>query len=190
MANGEEVAIMTSVPDAPYKVIGPIEARVSPAGPGLFSAFGRARTVEDVNSKLREEALKVGANAVIEVSYERGMSAASNTFKLLTARGTATVLHSTERTCPFCAESIKRDAIVCRFCGRDVPPTSDEDAVSHDLEIVRIDYPAAYEEARTCLDALPTPPVNPVGWLRELCKRIEAGSPPGSAAERIPLDWR
>jgi len=25
------------------------------------------------------------------------------------------------RTCPFCAEQIKRAAIVCRYCGRDVP---------------------------------------------------------------------
>lgn len=25
------------------------------------------------------------------------------------------------RTCPFCAESIKLEAVVCRYCGRDVP---------------------------------------------------------------------
>jgi hypothetical protein len=28
----------------------------------------------------------------------------------------------TERTCPWCAETIKAAAIVCRFCGRDVEP--------------------------------------------------------------------
>jgi hypothetical protein len=26
------------------------------------------------------------------------------------------------RPCPFCAESIQPSAVVCRFCGRDVPP--------------------------------------------------------------------
>ena len=26
------------------------------------------------------------------------------------------------RKCPFCSESIKPDAKVCRYCGRDLPP--------------------------------------------------------------------
>jgi hypothetical protein len=27
----------------------------------------------------------------------------------------------TERQCPFCAEAVKRAAVVCRWCGRDLP---------------------------------------------------------------------
>lgn len=30
---------------------------------------------------------------------------------------------ATERKCPFCAELIKSEAVICRFCNRDVPPS-------------------------------------------------------------------
>jgi hypothetical protein len=32
------------------------------------------------------------------------------------------MLQPRRRPCPFCAESIQPSAVVCRFCGRDVPP--------------------------------------------------------------------
>ena len=31
---------------------------------------------------------------------------------------------SDERTCPWCAETIKAAAVICRFCGRDVDTQS------------------------------------------------------------------
>jgi hypothetical protein len=41
------------------------------------------------------------------------------------AAGTAFVIgrlaRGETRKCPFCAELIKSEAVVCRFCGRDVP---------------------------------------------------------------------
>jgi hypothetical protein len=36
----------------------------------------------------------------------------------------------TERTCPWCAETIKAAAVVCRFCGRDVQPQPNTDLSS------------------------------------------------------------
>jgi len=38
------------------------------------------------------------------------------------------IADSTERKCPFCAEIIKAEAVVCRFCGRDVEPVKPEPA--------------------------------------------------------------
>ena len=44
--------------------------------------------------------------------------------------------HQTDRACPFCAERIKAQAIVCRYCGRDVTPlpTAFDDDVAPALE--------------------------------------------------------
>lgn len=31
------------------------------------------------------------------------------------------ITKGTHRSCPFCAEPIRQEAVVCRYCGRDVP---------------------------------------------------------------------
>ena len=72
--------------DWTYRELGLVQARVTSA-----TIFSRTRTTEEVDSKLREEAMKRGADAVIYVHYERGMS--NTSYKALTAKGMA-VVHS------------------------------------------------------------------------------------------------
>jgi predicted amidophosphoribosyltransferase len=31
------------------------------------------------------------------------------------------------KLCPYCAERIKKDAVVCRHCGRELPPAQEQD---------------------------------------------------------------
>jgi hypothetical protein len=95
-------------------------------------------------------------------------------------------MHENRRPCPSCAELIQPAAKVCRFCGRDVPPVSQDEQ----LASVRAEHPAEYEKARTLYDDLGVKPDSPPDWLRELCRRIEAGSPPDVAVMNIPLDWK
>jgi hypothetical protein len=121
-----EIEIVVGGLDRPYRVIGPITARVTSK-----AAFLPSRKTEEVDSKLRQEAWKRGANAVINVRYERGISITS--WKALTARGLAVLASASVRTCPFCAEQVRREAAVCRFCGRDLPelrPEQDAPAAS------------------------------------------------------------
>lgn len=105
--------ILTDEGSRPFRPLGTITARV-----GAATAFSKAPTLEDVNFKLQEAALKLGANGVIRVTYKRGVTATS--WKGLTASGEAVVFESDEKTCPICAETIKAAAVKCRSCGADL----------------------------------------------------------------------
>ncbi len=109
----DDIEIHVGDIDRPYKVIGQVTARVTAA-----TLFSKTPTIEDVNFKLKEEALKKGANAVINTQYNRGISMTS--WKALTAQGTAVMAESADMKCPFCAELIKREAIKCKHCGADL----------------------------------------------------------------------
>jgi hypothetical protein len=108
-----DIAIHSSDIDQQYKRLGEITAKVSKG-----SLLSKSPTIEDVNFKLQEEASKISANAVINVTYSRGMSLLS--YEVLTARGTAVIAESDEVQCPFCAELIKRQAKKCKHCGSDL----------------------------------------------------------------------
>ncbi|SEG56414.1 hypothetical protein SAMN05421819_3569 [Bryocella elongata] len=111
--NTTDIEIHTGGVDRPYKSLGEIKAKCS-AG----SLFSGEPTITDVNSKLQEAAMQRGANAVLYVSYDRGMSLTS--YKNLWATGEAVILEASDKACPLCAEMIKRAAIRCRYCGGDV----------------------------------------------------------------------
>lgn len=107
------IELFTGEPDKPYKVLGHLKAKIAPIG-----NFAKQPTIEDANFKLQEEAAKLGANGVINITYTRGISAMS--WKALYAEGDAVLLQSDDYPCPVCAESIKRAAKKCRFCGADL----------------------------------------------------------------------
>ena len=46
-------------------------------------------------------------------------------FLFLVALIHSVVISAPSKKCPYCAEAIQPDAKVCRYCGRDVPATSD-----------------------------------------------------------------
>ena len=176
----------------PFKVLEPIRARVTPGAP-----WNKARTVDDVNSKLREVAFERGANAIIDVQYERRLSATFR--KVLTGRGIAVSAPPATRECPHCAETIDRAATVCRFCGRDMPEPPEVrvmDSGSSDQELEWMEalqarrYPGnIIREAIETLKHLPgEQPRQPDTWLDEFCRRRRAGARIERLIERLPRD--
>jgi hypothetical protein len=167
--NPEQIEIHTDNPGRPYRQLAAISARV-----GAGSAYSKAPTMEDVNFKLREQASKLGANAVIQVTYKRGISATS--WKALTATGIAVLLETDDRPCPMCAELVKRAAVICRFCGADLSSNgansgspSDQaapvtgESLPHRL-IVDVSTDGPPSQAAPPLPQPPTPPAHPPAW--------------------------
>jgi len=85
----EDIEIHTDKPEHSFRTLGPIKAQV-----GAATVFSRAPTMDEVNQKLRERAVEMGANAIIEVKYDRGVSMTS--WKAITATGTAVILEKNQ----------------------------------------------------------------------------------------------
>ena len=84
------VELFTGEPDRPYSVLGQVAAKQDDGN------------IEDVNSVLIEQATRLGADGIINLSYDRKVSMMS--WKQLTATGTAVKFESDDYACPVCAE--------------------------------------------------------------------------------------
>ena len=80
----EDIEIHVGDIGRPHRVVGPVKAQVTAA-----TAFSRAPTIDEANAKLREKAIELGANAVMEVEYHRGATLMS--WKGLKATGIAVI---------------------------------------------------------------------------------------------------
>lgn len=109
----EDIEIHAGTPAFAYQAIRIIEATCEQT-----TAFASPPTIETVNAALRALAAQSGADAVINVTYDAGMSLTS--WHGITGRGMAVKKAPTEWPCPVCAETIKRAALKCRFCQADL----------------------------------------------------------------------
>jgi hypothetical protein len=130
----EDIEIHAGEPTFGYSPLRRLEAKVE-----ATTVFQSAPTVDEANSRLRAMAAKLGANAVINVRYDSGVSMTS--WRSMKATGLAVVRESDEIVCPQCAETIKRAAKVCRYCGADVS------AMTVEPSSASKDQPAATEPA-------------------------------------------
>lgn len=96
----------------------------------------------------------------------------------------------TRRPCPWCAESIKPAAVVCRYCGRDVEPLAaaapdpvDAPANQHAYSFLRDEHPTSFDAVWEAASQVPSWPRLPTPALRAACKAVENGAPTSAAVK-------
>lgn len=113
----QDIEIHAGEPDFEFTPIRRLEAKCESA-----TALSPAPSIDEMNAKLREMAVSLGANAIINVKYDSGVSLTS--WRSMKGTGLAVKKAAEDIACPVCAEPIKRAAVKCRFCGADVAALS------------------------------------------------------------------
>jgi ribosomal protein L37AE/L43A len=161
----DQIEIHTGPVGFEFQAVRQLEARCE-----AKTAMSKAPTIADVNLKLQEMAAGIGANAVIDVKYDSGMSLTS--WRSMKATGLAVLRVADDIPCPMCAETIKRAAKKCRHCGADLAPTAVTPSAATPSAAAPAQPWAAQPHARS---TRPTPhqeplratdnPVGPMVWI-------------------------
>ena len=111
-----DVQILPSAPDGNYRTLSEVHVKLV-----RWTPFEQKFTQDDAAQRLREQALALSANALINVRYEQ-KDKTTSTAGYVEGWGTAIINESDTIACPYCAEAIKRDAIRCKHCASDLTP--------------------------------------------------------------------
>ena len=109
-----DVQILSEPPQGNYRTLADVHVKLMRRTP-----FEQKYTQEDAAQRLREQAMALGGNALINLRYEQ-KELTNFTIGYVEAWGVAILNESDTIACPYCAEPIKRNAIRCKHCASDL----------------------------------------------------------------------
>lgn len=110
-----DVRVLSTPPTGNYRTLSEVSVKLT-----RWTPLERKYTREDVDQRLREKAMALGGNAIINVRYDQKDHTMA-TAGYIEGRAMAIIDESDQAVCPFCAETIKPQATRCKHCGSDIP---------------------------------------------------------------------
>ena len=114
-AHSMDVRVLTTPPTGNYRTLSEVSVKLT-----RWTPMERKYTREDVDQRLREKAMALGGNAIMNVRYDQKEHTMA-TAGYIEGRAMVIVDESDQAVCPFCAETIKPQATRCKHCGADIP---------------------------------------------------------------------